>query len=53
MRRVLSVTKDKICHFMVTIFAILKKFYNTAKILYKYNHTNYIKKSTTSHEVTS
>jgi hypothetical protein len=29
---------------MVTMIATLKKFYNTVKILYKYNHTNYVKK---------
>jgi hypothetical protein len=41
MRRVFLVTKDKICHFMIYT---LQKLYNTVKILYKYNHINYIKK---------
>jgi hypothetical protein len=30
---------------MITVIAILQKIYNTAKILYKYNHINYVKKT--------
>jgi hypothetical protein len=44
-RGVFSVTKDKIYHFMVVMIAKLQKFYNTPKILYKNNHTNYIEKT--------
>jgi hypothetical protein len=29
---------------MITVIAILQKIYNTVKILYKYNHINYVKK---------
>jgi hypothetical protein len=38
---------------MVTVIATLQKFYNTPKILYKYNHTNYVEKIAASHRVTS
>jgi hypothetical protein len=30
----------------------LQKFYNTTKILYKYNHINYVENSATSRAVT-
>jgi hypothetical protein len=46
-----SVTKGKICYFMVTMIATLQKFYNITKILYKYNHINYVEKP--AHGVTS
>jgi hypothetical protein len=50
---VFSVTKDKICHFMVTLIATLQKIYNIIKILYKYNYINYVEKSAVSREDTS
>jgi hypothetical protein len=53
MCEVSSVTKGKIYHFMVTMIATLQKFYNTIKILYKYNHTNYIEKLAASRRVIS
>jgi hypothetical protein len=37
---------------MITVIATLKKFYNTVKILYKYNHINYVEKPAVSRGVT-
>jgi hypothetical protein len=35
------------------LIATLQKFYNTAKILYKYNHTNYVENPAASCGVTT
>jgi hypothetical protein len=43
MHEVFSVTKGKICYVMVIVIATLQEFYNTTKILYKYNYINYVK----------
>jgi hypothetical protein len=46
-----SVTKGKICHFMVTVIATLQKFYNAAKILYKHSHINYVERLVASRKL--